>query len=94
MKNPKLRILLLTLAAGVLAAGCDADYDFGKTGATSQVAVNALLSPQEDFTVKLNWSSAYAGEDTRFAPVHEAEIRLLEEGVKPNCSQNRFMIFR
>ncbi len=47
MKNPKLRILLLTLAAGVLAAGCDADYDFGKTGATSHVVVNALLSPQE-----------------------------------------------
>ncbi len=82
MKNPKLRILLLTLAAGVLAAGCDADYDFGKTGATSHVVVNALLSPQEDFTVKLNWSSAYAGEDTRFAPVHEAEIRLLEEGAE------------
>ena len=82
MKNPKLRILLLTLAAGVLAAGCDADYDFGKTGATSHVVVNALLSPQEDFTVKLNWSTAYAGDDTQFPPVDEAEIRLLEEGAE------------
>ena len=82
MKNPKTSILLLTMAAGMLAAGCDADYDFGKADATSHVVVNALLSPQEDFEVELRWSARYAGDDTRFAPVHEAEIRLLEEGAE------------
>ena len=73
MKKLLLPVLLLT-------TGCDVDYDLGDSAAKSRVAVNALLTPQEDFTVKLHWSGTYSENKTEFRPVADAHIRLLENG--------------
>lgn len=61
---------------------CDVDYDLGLRDATPRVAVNALLTPQEDFTVRLFWSGTYSGSDMKFRPVDNADIRLLEDGAE------------
>ena len=79
----KTRTLIRLFIAAVLpATSCDVDYDLGNSTAKSRVAVNALISPQEDFAVKLHWSGSYAANSETFRPVEQAEIRLLEEGVE------------
>lgn len=66
---------------------CDVDYDLGSRDVAPRVAVNALLTPQEDFTVKLHWSEAYSGDKAEFRPVAEAHIRLLEGNTEVlNCA--------
>lgn len=61
---------------------CDVDYDLGSRDAKPRVIVNALLTPQEDFIVKLFWSGTYSGGDMEFRPVDNADICLLENGTE------------
>lgn len=61
---------------------CDVDYDLGSRDAEPRVVVNALLTPQEDFIVRLFWSGTYSGGDMEFRPVDNADIRLLENGAE------------
>lgn len=69
---------VLTLAALVCCA-CEIDYDFNDRARKRQVVVNALISPQEPFTLQLNWSKPYSAEG-KFAPVTGAGFRLYENG--------------
>lgn len=70
------------LALMVVLFSCNVDYKMKHDGVESRAVVNALLSPQEDFTVKLFWSGVYSGDSTRFRPVANARIRLTEDGDK------------
>lgn len=72
--------LLCWMVMAVGLTSCDVDYDLGSRDVAPRVAVNALLTPQEDFIVKLHWSTVYSGDKTEFRPVADARIRLLEEG--------------
>lgn len=83
-----LRYLFRPLPSGCAAVSCallftaciEVDYDFGGHAPEPQVTINALLTPQEEFTVSLHWSGIYTDEQMRFSPVSEAEIRLFEDG--------------
>ncbi len=69
--------------AGVaILAACDVDYDLGDRNAEPRVVVNALLTPQEDFVVKLHWSTTYSGDKMKFRPVENAGIHLFENGAQ------------
>ena len=79
-----LRYLFRPLSSGCAAVSCallftaciEVDYDFGGHAPEPQVTINALLTPQEEFTVSLHWSGIYTDEIMTFKPVSEAEIRL------------------
>ena len=83
-----LRYLFRPLSSGCAAVSCallftaciEVDYDFGGHAPEPQVTINALLTPQEEFTVSLHWSGIYTDEIMTFKPVSEAEIRLFEDG--------------
>lgn len=72
------RILYAAALALLLPSCVTVDYDFKGKGFKRRVVVNALITPQETFTVKLHWSGTYA-EGDRYAPVANAEIRLFED---------------
>lgn len=75
------------LLAVFICCSCDVDYDFGSRDVAPRVAVNALLTPQEDFIVRLHWSEAYSGDKTEFRPVTDAQILLLEDNTEVlNCA--------
>ena len=38
---------------------CEVDYSFGEKDFKPRVVVNALISPQEPFAVRLHWSRSY-----------------------------------
>lgn len=69
--------LCTALCALLLSACVTVDYDFKGKGFRRRVVVNALLTPQETFTVRLHWSGTYA-EGENYTPVADAEIRLFE----------------
>ena len=71
---------MAALCAAVLSSCIEVDYDFKGKEFAPRVVVNALITPQEDFSVQLFWSGTYTSEDMRFEPVSGAEIRLLENG--------------
>lgn len=53
------------------------------------VVVNALITPQEEFAVRLNWSGTYT-DGTKFKAVADAEIRLYENNAEViNCPADR-----
>ena len=77
----------LAFAGVILLAACDVDYDLGARDREPRVVVNALLTPQEDFVVKLHWSTTYSGDKMKFRPVENADIRLFENGAEVlNCA--------
>ena len=39
---------------------CEVDYSFGEKDFKPRVVVNALISPQEPFAVRLHWSRSYS----------------------------------
>ena len=60
---------------------CEVDYSFGEKDFKPRVVVNALISPQEPFAVRLHWSRSYSAQ-SGFTPVGEAEIRLYEDNTE------------
>lgn len=73
-----LRLILAALFASACCS-CEVDYDlYGKNG-KPQVVVNALITPQEPFSVQLNWSGTYTGGN-KFAPISGADVQLYENG--------------
>ena len=72
----------LAFASVILLAACDVDYDLGARDREPRVVVIALLTPQEDFVVKLHWSTTYSGDKMKFRPVENADIRLFENGAE------------
>ena len=60
---------------------CEVDYSFGEKDFKPPVVVNALISPQEPFAVRLHWSRSYSAQ-SGFTPVGEAEIRLYEDNTE------------
>lgn len=70
--------IVAVLCAVMLAACIAVDYDFKGKAFKPRVTVNALISPQEPFTVSLHWSGTYT-EGNRFKPVSDASIRLYED---------------
>lgn len=40
---------------------CEVDYSFGEKDFKPRVVVNALISPQEPFAVRLHWSRSLLG---------------------------------
>ena len=47
---------------------CEVDYSFGEKDFKPRVVVNALISPQEPFAVRLHWSRSYSAQ-SGFTPV-------------------------
>lgn len=41
---------------------CEVDYSFGEKDFKPRVVVNALISPQEPFAVRLHWSRSYSAQ--------------------------------
>lgn len=74
-----MRRILFAAALSVLAA-CDVEYDFKGGTPEPQVVVNAIISPQQDFSFGLCWSGVYNAENPEFEPVCEASVRLFEDG--------------
>jgi hypothetical protein len=65
------------------------DYDFEGKDLKRRVVVNALITPQEEFAVRLNWSGTYT-DGTKFKAVADAEIRLYENNAEViNCPADR-----
>ena len=50
---------------------CEVDYSFGEKDFKPRVVVNALISPQEPFAVRLHWSRSYSAQ-SGFTPVGES----------------------
>lgn len=74
------RILSAVVIFAVCCA-CEVDYSFGEKDFKPRVVVNALITPQEPFAVRLHWSRSYSAE-SGFRPVAEAEIRLYEDNIE------------
>ena len=64
----------LAFASVILLAACDVDYDLGARDREPRVVVNALLTPQEDFVVKLHWSTTYSGDKMKFRQIGRAHV--------------------
>lgn len=56
----------------VILSSCEVDYDFEGKDLKRRVVVNALITPQEEFAVRLNWSGTYT-DGTKFKAVADAE---------------------
>lgn len=72
------RNLYMMTICVVMLPSCEVDYSFSEKELTPCVVVNALITPQEPFAVRLHWSRSYSAQNG-FAPVTEAEIRLYED---------------
>lgn len=70
---------ILSLLMLFSCSACEVDYDFNGKAGKPQVVVNALISPQEPFSLQLNWSKPYSAEG-KFTPVAEAGFKLYENG--------------
>lgn len=69
--------ILAAVSSVAICCACEVDYSFSEKELTPRVAVNALITPQEPFAVRLHWSRSYSAQ-SGFSPVAEAEIRLYE----------------
>lgn len=74
-----MRRILFTATLCVLAA-CDIEYDFKGGTPEPRVTVNALISPQNNFSITLFWSGVYNAKNPEFEMVYEASVRLFEDG--------------
>ena len=64
----------MTVLITVILSSCEVDYDFEGKDLKRRVVVNALITPQEEFAVRLNWSGTYT-DGTKFKAVADAEMR-------------------
>lgn len=79
----------MTVLITVILSSCEVDYDFEGKDLKRRVVVNALITPQEEFAVRLNWSGTYT-DGTKFKAVADAEIRLYENNAEViNCPADR-----
>lgn len=69
---------LTTVIIAAICCACEVDYSFSEKELNPRVVVNALITPQEPFAVRLHWSRSYSAENG-FSPVTEAEICLYED---------------
>ena len=84
-----IRTLSMTVLITVILSSCEVDYDFEGKDLKRRVVVNALITPQEEFAVRLNWSGTYT-DGTKFKAVADAEIRLYENNAEViNCPADR-----
>lgn len=73
--------IILVVVLSVVCWACEVNYSFGEKDFNPRVAVNALISPQEPFEVRLHWSRSHSPQND-FTPVREAEIRLYEDNTE------------
>lgn len=73
-----IRNVSMAVLCTVILFSCEVDYDFTGEELTRRVVINALITPQETFRIKLHWSGTYY-EGDNFKPVTDAEIRLYED---------------
>lgn len=84
----KAGLILTAIVISAVCCACEVDYSFNEKEFKPRVVVNALLTPQEPFTVKLHWSRSYSAE-SGFSPVADAEIRLYEDNAEVvRCTAN------
>lgn len=74
----KVRRILSAVLIFAVCCACEVDYSFDEQEFKPRVVVNALITPQEPFTVRLHWSRSYSAQ-SGFRPVSEAEICLYED---------------
>lgn len=83
------RLLSMAVLITVILSSCEVDYDFEDKDLKRRVVINALITPQEEFVVRLNWSGTYT-DGTKFKAVADAEIRLYEDNTEVvNCRAER-----
>ena len=68
------------VAAALLGTACDIGYDFKGGTPEPQVVVNALISPQDGFSIDICRSGVYNDEYPQFKAIGGAVVRLFEDG--------------